>query len=115
MHLRHLLLCSLPLALFACASKPQPRTTPAAEVAEPPPAPAPRPDPAAELAPVKPPEQTPEQTPAETPEAPAAECQGPKDCRAKGKPSKGMRWTCFEGQCMVEPKAKAKKGKKRPK
>src|SRR5437868_4560088 len=62
-------------------------------------------DPAQELAPTG----AQAQVAAPPQEAPASECDKPKDCKVKGKPGKGMRWTCFETRCMAEPKGGLKK------
>ncbi|MCS6915497.1 MAG: hypothetical protein RMK29_14755 [Myxococcales bacterium] len=68
------------------------------------------PDPATELAPTTLP--TAEQAqPAEA----EVECTKPRDCRVRGKPGKGMRWTCFDGRCMAESRAglQASRGRKK--
>lgn len=70
-----------------------------------------KPDPATDLAPTAPTDAA-QATPQD---APANECGKPKDCKVKGKPGKGMRWTCFETRCMAEPKGGIKKKKKKGK
>jgi hypothetical protein len=72
---------------------------------------APKADPAGDLAPTA----NPDASQAAPQEAPANECGKPKDCKVKGKPGKGMRWTCFESRCMAEPKGGLKKKKKKGK
>lgn len=116
---RKSLLALVVVCLAGCPKKPQQRDpasplTPPEEKASitpdsPPEAP-PKADPATELAPTKPAEQA--AAPAAPQEAPPPECDKPKDCKSKGKPGKGMRWTCFESRCMAEPKGGLKKKRK---
>lgn len=72
--------------------------------------PPPASDPAADLAPIAPSAEGQAQ-PAEV----EVECARPKDCRVRGKPGQGMRWTCFEGRCMAESRTGLKAGKRKKK